>query len=92
MHIHIYLKKNPKTAKIPPVWKYPFHSMDLDCHGDREFLGGISRGDDLRGTRVTWLFFFKMLAIEQDLRQCEEFGRQKGAFGKNDMEVRRVKI
>lgn len=33
-----------------------------------------------------------MLAVEQDLRRCEEFGDSKEALGKNDMKTREVKI
>ena len=45
------------------------------------FLRKIDTGDDLKGPCVIWLQFFKMLAVEQDLRHCEEFGDSKEALG-----------
>ena len=80
-------------TQIPALWKCPFSSTDvLFSEIEHMFLRKIDTGDDPKGPCVIWLHFFKMLAVEQDLRHCEEFGDSKEALGKNDVKTREVKI
>lgn len=80
-------------TQIPALWKCPFSSTDvIFTEIEHLFLRKIDTGDDLKGPCITGLHFFKMLATEQNLRHCEEFGDSKEVLGKNDMKTREVKI